>query len=341
MEAEAVPHLDYLFVDQDLRGEFQVLTHTETLESVALPQRGHWELAYDPEGFATLFCDDRAQKEFEPEHFLKLQLCVVVGTERRFYKPVHSTSKNDATFLDSPMRTFEARTVSIKLGPCRGLHSFDIVVCERPRQGFKCFFSAVSVYNGLSYDMYKGCASRWAWQQVGAFEKFCSDLCPQQVQRSMPYQNATVADDDKDARVFPWHAWSSAALVALMARLCAAPRRAGGLESDRCRQATSMFLDAIVEQVCRGRVLMMKLCLEDDWEWRWPRPSGGEEHLDFLVEASVGVEHVCLGSITIAWRYDSVVDWLAGIGDVPCLPTHVLLMAHLIILRLVWIGFFS
>lgn len=287
-----MPHMDYLFIDLDVGGDTQMLTHIGTLESVALPQRGEWCLAYDSDGYAALLCDGASDLEYDPERFLTLQLFRIVDSARLFIMPRGSLDKNDAKFIDSALRSFEVRKVGMKLGPSRGVHSFDIIVCERPRVGFRVFFSAVSVYNSLAYDMFKGCASRWAWQQISAFEKCCSDLCPDQVQRSMPYQTASITEETRGNRVFPWHAWSSAALVGLMARLCAAPKRGGGLESDRCRQATALFLDALVEQVSAGRVLMIRLCVGYDSEWRWPRPADGEEHLDFLVEEFVGVEHV-------------------------------------------------
>jgi hypothetical protein len=158
-------------------------------------------VAFDEDGFGYVANSDEPGKEFEASCFLQRQVFEVESSKRRVLVNVAPGPKQKI-FLDTQARAYHSRQASFRVGPCKGRHDFAFVVCERPRGGFKTFYSFVGLCQGLGLNMYKGRPSRWAFQQMPSSEKFMRQLCHDQVVRSMGYSSEGQVDDG-NSRVFP------------------------------------------------------------------------------------------------------------------------------------------
>lgn len=178
------------------------------------------------------------------------------------------------------------REVVLRMGPTRARHRFTIAVCRRPRSSIRCWWSLVSVYNTLGFDIFKHVASRWSWQSLPAFAKTIGEILPSQVIRSQQYDNSQTSKELTEVaeRCLPWHGVGSAGLVILLARWHGASARRGGLAKAMHKLSAGFMLKAIVEVVCGEASLFIDLLVDDSFEFRWPRPPAGDFHYRLLVK---------------------------------------------------------
>lgn len=199
------------------------------------------------------------------------------------HRPSHCSGRvASKLFLDTHAKVYTSAEVKLRIGPALGEHKVDCLMVSMARSGCFMFFSIASLYVALGFQMYSGVASRWAWEVLGACERFMADFGDGHVARSMPYGSK---GDDNEIRIFPWHSVTSIGLVALLARWSsAATRAAGALASPQARQAASLMLESVCDLVVRGTVLQFFVYMDDDFEWRWPRPALGDHGISILVE---------------------------------------------------------
>lgn len=285
MQATVLPHEGRVYLDWCHTTNSWVLSHTETHERVSLPP-GSWELAFDTDGF----CDcvdtgDIEEPEVELDHFLRLELAQTDEGRLLIVGPEDSAGARSKLFLDTHSLQFELRNVDLKLGPTMRDHRLSAACFRRSRCGFMWFFSLVGLYVMLGFEMFGGVASRWAWQSLPTFVRRISPMVGGQVMRSQSFTKQEKQSDMGD-RCLPWHSVSSLGLVVLLSGWCSSTSRTGGLQIERHRLASQELLRSVVRLACGDSARQVPLLLDDAFEWRWPRPAGGEHRFALIVKAA-------------------------------------------------------
>lgn len=202
------------------------------------------------------------------------------------------------TFLDTELRSYENMRVQLKVGPTLAAQHLEALRLRRRRSGFCIYFSMIAIYNVCSFSMYKGVASRWVWEVLPATERFLNECCADQVLRAMPYLAKENNAKDHD-RFAPWNCVSSLGLVALLARWSGAGGRGGGLANPGSRSAAGTLLQSVCDSVLRGTTVELTMLMDDDFQWRWPRPPAGGDAIKLVVKDSSQDG----GPTTLAFRY--------------------------------------
>jgi len=291
-EAVAVPHAGLVWLDLCDNESCFHLAHSESQEVVQVPgARGEKELAFDNDGFAYIHEEGKVE-EIDVDGLLQWRLFEQESGGKRLLVRLDG-NRLERLYLDTWSRAFVLKDVMVKIGPTRSAHAFNVAVCDRPRHGFKVFYSMTSVYNALGLTQFSGCGSRWSWQTVPTCEKFVHSVVPGQIARSMSYtspkagggqKTCAAADAEDSTRVFPWHCLSSLGILAVLVRWSALHRPRGGFETGAARDACALCLQSLLKPGDERKALTMTLCLDNEWKWRWPRQAHGENPVELAVQ---------------------------------------------------------
>lgn len=290
--ADLVPHEGRLFLDWREDDQTWRLTHQDTQESAALPH-GQWALALDQEGFAYLIDDDDPlQTEVDVDKYLDDRLAKSDdGKYLVFHRAGPGLGDGLFFYLDTKAREASIEVFVVNAGPTQAPHELQAAVFARPRSGFVIFWSLVSIYRALNFNMFGGTASRWAWQCMPSFGRAVSAHIPGQVLRSQEYGAGGEGSSTDGDRCLPFHCISTVAWVMLLCRWAGASARNGGMRTTTHREAALAFLQALVRAGCSCAESPLVVLVDDGFEWQWPRPLVGSHALELPVEDSrlVGV----------------------------------------------------
>lgn len=295
LPTSAFVHCDWAAVEQRW-----ALTHALTCETVILPGDGPFQLTEDEDGFAYIRgMPGQEEHDTDIDTVFEWRVAelpdgerIAVGNEKDGITPRYSIVQ---ALLD-----FKLETISLHLGPTSSAHMFAIAVFRKPRGGFRSFWSLVSVYTNLNFDMFKGVASRWSWQSLRSFEKFAAEIADGQVVRSQCYEGRGSADEQcASKRCLPWHGVSTAALVWLLCRWAAASTRHGGLVGNTHKQSARFMLKGVVDGACGKDARAISLLVDDGWGYRWPRPPSGD-HV-FVLHTQARESRARVGVVRLAW----------------------------------------
>lgn len=286
MHADLSPHEGLVFLDECAVEQCCKLTHIVTGECVEL-ELGPYALAFESDGFGYLVKTGEAGEPETPLEDIFTQQLATTGHGEQVALRLRPGGAPDIQHLGLAHAEFDLRRLHMRIGATRQLHQLPVAVFRLPRAGFRVFFSLVGIYNALNLTMFKGVASRWAWQSIPAFARIMAPVATGQVLRSQAYQD-TGADTPDKQRCLPFHAISSAAFVVLLCRWSGSSGRRGGMRDQAAQQAAAAALQGVIALVC-GEAQMLECWLRVDtaFAWRWPRPPSGGHIYRLVTKAPV------------------------------------------------------
>lgn len=242
-----------------------------TMERKPLPPPiGAWVLGIDTDGFGAAV-DTHTGQVIVLEDFLKRSLLVGQGGERYILERQQDGSSTAFNLYEK--QTFH-RCVKIRfgLGPTKTEVSCIAYLLTWPRVGgYKFMWRCASFYEIMRLQSYKGCSNKWASNSCPRWTRQIEQLgVGGQVLSSQ--QRVSVPDRTKDADNFlPAAAFSTFAVVCLLARWSSASPNKGGLKEGVSRACAESILGGLLDACIMGErslhiVFASAICVT------WPAP---------------------------------------------------------------------
>ena len=263
-----LPHRGCVFLDQTPEG--QVVTHTLCLRRQTLPvEGGPYELEFDDDGFAAAV--GTGEDDFLlMEEWLSRQAYRSDSGETYIVEQTTEIGRSRPWSLSQMQRDFTS--FSAKLQASGAEYEFTLFKLAWPRCGSRMLWSCHEFYKHIGLQSYKGQASKWVYESLEAwtgllreaglkdtFVRGCANLSPAEALASTEH-------------FLPTTGMTSAAVLVLLCRWCAASVMKGGLRQAPARKQAQRLLTGLVQGAC-ALPWEMEVQLMYDWRVTWPRPA--------------------------------------------------------------------
>ena len=252
------------------------VVHLTTLERVALPAGGKWELAFDDDGFAGAVDDSEPQK-FDPsclELLFKKCLCETIkGLVHAVYD--QSGSSPIVWTVANRLKRYVGMEFTFSVGAMSKPHKHAGVQVATPRGGCVHFWDACGLYAALKLNTYKGKQSKWVYESMPSWIDqmtqmgFSGAHCIPSRKAEASHKKVECRDVFKDA--LAGSVISTCCLVQLLVRWSAMKPQQGGLRHPKAQAAALSMLDGLLAStvdVSGEWTLPVHFCRV--WQCEWP-----------------------------------------------------------------------
>lgn len=310
-------HSDCVYLDECADG--QVITHSQTLRRQVVPSDGGpFSLVFDGD-FGALVSDE-GDEVICLEDFLSRQLYLTDGG-LMYVVDTASTSSGKSTqwCLTHKMQQFSATMAKVKNHDGSEV-SLPIFLMDWPRGGFRVQWQIHALYKEFGLTSFKGEPSKWVYASMPAWQDRLVKM-GLSGHFVLSQHNCTRTEAlTSTTKCLPDTCMSTMALLVLMPRWGGCDARRGGFREPQSR-AKVMALCKLLIRGAHSKPFVIELCLDTDWAFRWPRPSGvcGKLRLrvtrDGMVDVSTWRDHVADGAEFGDPEFITEVEWYAFIAE--------------------------
>ena len=164
---------------------------------------------------------------------------------------------------------FDNRTFAVKFDV--GDLNFTTYKVSLPRGGFRYLWNAMDIYKHLQMDAYKGVASKWVYESLGAWEAKLGKvgLVGHFVKsHASVSKKGTMQDTD---HFLPSLGMTTIAMLYLGLMWAHAAVHKGGLRNPTCRAYAKQLVASLVGGAC-SQPFTLDIIFDKDWQPTWPRP---------------------------------------------------------------------
>ncbi|CAK0874818.1 unnamed protein product [Prorocentrum cordatum] len=289
---EEVPNGQYLRLFRNPQTNVPTVVHTMTLEQATFPEAS-WRIIVDEDGWGAVEDTDGVLEAVALED--RFNNVLLQHEDGSFHVQVMSEGKVAQQFsLSKKMEQFIDVTLRIPMGPMLLEAELKFALLSWPRSGFRFFASAHELYDALNLQSFSKQRSKWSYASFGSWHRFVGELLGNADHHVLPSAHASQSEDVNILRpqhglpLFEGSYFSSAALLALLARWAGASPAKGGLKGDRDRGASKDLLDGLLLSALAMPEATLPVYLDQAWVPKWPaKDADPDGYLPLGVDGSV------------------------------------------------------
>jgi hypothetical protein len=281
---EVMGHDGFVFLDK--KDGVHYLTHTLTLEQIALPSGFSYELVFE-EGFGAALGFSGDEENFVlVEDVFPRKLCKTAEGQHMVVETLPNKTSRIWN-LTRTMQSYQEADLAIIAGDLLTEVKIDAYLVKWPRDQSRFFVGAQALYTLLGLTSFGGVPSKWSWSQIQSWTNMCARF-----QMHSPFiksWEAQTAEAGLSAidRVLPQTSLSGKAFILAVCVYATSSTRFGGLR-DPLAKAKARTLAVALIKALSSIVIVHPFVITIDfhmlWENNWPRPFTHVDNLRFSVD---------------------------------------------------------